>query len=235
MRAPIDARLLGDGPLAAEADALWAKGYQEIGIPLIYRGATLEGDRAGVVQVREFMEEWGKCLLLLGDPGVGKTFASAAAIHQEFYRRIRIIDPNVGFVKTDDPVVLAKRAAYITSRTKLECPGAEFYRFVYLPKLLNQYFDPARRPEALKALTMPFLVLDDLGTEYLKDGGMAESFLDELFYEREANRRTTIITTNLNAQQLTERYSPRIIDRLRGGWGSAFVIDGPSLRHQEAA
>ena len=227
MRRPIDERLLGDGPLADMAAALWAEGYGEIGLPLIYRGATLEGDRAGVVRVLEFMEDWGKCLLLLGDPGVGKTYASAAAIRQEFYLRIRVVETGETFQQAD--------RVYRATSPRLQSPGSLFFRFVYLPKLLNQYFDPARRTEALKALEIPFLVLDDLGTEYLKDGGMAESFLDELFYEREANRRTTIITSNLNAQQLTERYSPRIIDRLRGGWGSAYVIPGPSLRHQEAA
>jgi DNA replication protein DnaC len=232
VRPPIDARLLGEGPLAAQAEALWAKGYWEIGLPLIYRGATLEGDRAGVVRMREFMEEWGKCLLLLGDPGVGKTYASAAAIRHEFYRRTRVIEPGESFQEADKDGYIKN---WIARSTYLLSPSSPFSRFVYLPKLLNQYFDPARRPEALKTLEIPFLVLDDLGTEYLKDGGMAESFMDELFYEREANRRTTIITTNLNDKQLIERYSPRIIDRLRGGWGSAYVIPGPSLRRRAEA
>jgi len=227
MRA-IDERLLGGGPLVQEADSIWGQHYTEIGVPMIYRGAHLEGDRSGVVRMRDFMGTWGKCLLLLGDPGVGKTFAAAAALRHDFYYRLRVIEPGQTFTGPDN-------RKYRSSRLRLEAPAKEFHRFVYLQKLLNQYFDPARRPEALKTLTTPFLVLDDLGVEYLKDGGMAESFLDELFYEREANRLTTIITTNLNAQQLTDRYSPRIIDRLRGGWGSAFVIDGPSLRSQAAA
>ena len=216
---PIDERLVSGGVLAQEAQALWIDKLGEIGIPLIYRGATLEGDRAGVVRVREFMETWGRCLLFLGDPGVGKTYASVAALRADFFYRIRVIEPDGGRSSRTTP--------------KLKGCGEEFYRFVYVPKLINQYFDPTRRPEALKALGIPFLVLDDLGVEYLKDGGMAESFLDELFYEREANRLTTVITSNLNAKQLAERYSPRILDRLRGGWGSAFTIGGPSLRHQE--
>lgn len=229
---PIDKRLVGDGSLVERARELWYAKYQEIGIQSIYHDATLDGDRAGVVRMREFMGTWGKCLLLLGDPGVGKTYSAVAAIRHDFYHRIKVTEPNVKFAAETSEEFLR---TYIANRTKVEGYGGEFYRFVYLQKLLNQYFDPPRRPEAYKALTMPFLVLDDLGTEYLKDGGMAEGFLDELFYEREGNRLTTIITTNLNAKQLAERYSPRILDRLRGGWGSAFTIGGPSLRRPEAA
>ena len=86
MRA-IDERLLGGGPLVQEADSIWGQHYTEIGVPMIYRGAHLEGDRSGVVRMRDFMGTWGKCLLLLGDPGVGKTFAAAAALRHDFYYR----------------------------------------------------------------------------------------------------------------------------------------------------
>ena len=76
------------------------------------------------------------------------------------------------------------------------------------------------------------VVFDDIGVEYVKEGGLVEAFFDEIVWHREGNEQPTIFTTNLTAEQLKERLSDRILDRLRG-WGTVCAVGGPSLRGQE--
>lgn len=56
------------------------------------------------------------------------------------------------------------------------------------------------------------LILDDFGTEPKVYG--TES-LPSILFRRYENRMPTIITTNLNSDQIRERYGERIADRLR--------------------
>ena len=78
-------------------------------------------------------------------------------------------------------------------------------------------------------------VFDDFGAEYLKDGGLVEAFIDEIIWTREGEILATIISTNLTADQLRERLSDRIVDRLRGSWGRVVSVPGESLRVGEHA
>jgi DNA replication protein DnaC len=57
-----------------------------------------------------------------------------------------------------------------------------------------------------------FLVLDDLGTEYRKDGSdWALTELDGLMRHRYYKKLPLIITTNSNLEMLTEKYAQRIV------------------------
>jgi len=104
-------------------------------------------------------------------------------------------------------------------------------RFFYFPSLTGLLLDPARRQDALRAAKQKALVVfDDFGVEYLKDRGLIVTFLDELFWTREAHRFPTIVTTNLTPEQLKARLSDRIVDRLRGDWGRVYLVAGGSLR-----
>lgn len=58
-----------------------------------------------------------------------------------------------------------------------------------------------------------FLVLDDMGAEFMSDVWRAQ--LDALIDVRYSERRGTIITSNLDAAKFRERYGERIADRLR--------------------
>ena len=78
-----------------------------------------------------------------------------------------------------------------------------------------------------------FLVLDDLGIEYLDGKGWLSSALDSIIYQRHGNRRLTVATTNLGARAFTARYGERIADRLRE-CGTFIEIAGCSLRSVEA-
>ena len=70
-----------------------------------------------------------------------------------------------------------------------------------------------------------FMVIDDLGVEYLDKNGNFLQRLDELIDERYSNYRQTIITTNLNVKAFKERYGERVADRIREGFefGGAFM------------
>lgn len=79
-----------------------------------------------------------------------------------------------------------------------------------------------------KLVNTRLLVIDDLGAEDTqKDWIMTE--IESIIAERYNNRRSTIITTNLNRKELTRTYSMRIMDRLRE---AAEVVEfkGKSLR-----
>jgi DNA replication protein DnaC len=82
-----------------------------------------------------------------------------------------------------------------------------------------------------RAKTTEFIVLDDFGVEYAKEGGLVDAFLDEIIWTREANCLPTIITTNLSVEALKARLPERLIDRLRGQWGAVYECPGRSLRH----
>ena len=107
-------------------------------------------------------------------------------------------------------------------------------RFWYFPALCGALLDPSRRHEALAgATTITMLVLDDLGVEYVKEGGLIDTFLDEIIWTREAEYLPTIITTNLTTDALKQRLPSRLVDRLRGDWGRVFECPGESLRSHE--
>jgi hypothetical protein len=106
-------------------------------------------------------------------------------------------------------------------------------RFFYFPELCGRLLDPGRRQNALtRAKTTEFVVFDDFGVEYVKEGGLVDAFLDEIIWTRESMILPTIITTNLDVEALKARLPERLIDRLRGEWGSVFECPGESLRRE---
>lgn len=77
------------------------------------------------------------------------------------------------------------------------------------------------RKEQRAMWTTPYLVLDDLGTEYAAESGYYLSAIYSIICNRYDECRQTIFTSNLSYDQLIERYDdPRIIRRLRdhGQW-----------------
>jgi DNA replication protein DnaC len=75
------------------------------------------------------------------------------------------------------------------------------------------------------------LVIDDLGAEYLDEKGAYMSLLDEVVNERYANKRTTVLTTNLDAAAFKLRYGERIADRIRES-GKFVSVGGASMRRK---
>lgn len=58
------------------------------------------------------------------------------------------------------------------------------------------------------------LIIDDLGTELTNSFVMSQLFL--IINERDSRRKSTIISTNLSFNELSERYSERIFSRIYG-------------------
>lgn len=90
---------------------------------------------------------------------------------------------------------------------------------------LSRYDD-----EAQARWRVGFLVLDDLGVEYLDPKGSFAASLDELvdvFYGD--TWRTLVVTTNNDPATFLSRYGARVLDRIRecGAW---IQVTGPSLR-----
>ena len=76
--------------------------------------------------------------------------------------------------------------------------------------------DEEARADAEKYTACDLLIIDDLGTEM--GGQFVTSALYTLINDRLLSRKSTIISTNLDVESLTKRYSPQIVSRLRGDY-----------------
>lgn len=193
-------------PTPEELDALhrqqraqrWLDEGRAMGIPTRLMDASFTAgrdtevlNRARVYAQEEY--EHGKCLVLMGPTGVGKTYGAISAMRA------------------------------------IKSPS----RFWYFPALCGALLDQDRRAKTLQEVKeTPFVVLDDFGAEYLKVGGLLDAFIDEIIWHRESEEQSMILTTNLLPDQLRERLSDRIVDRLNSQWGALFVVPGESLRER---
>lgn len=180
----------------------WDELGSNLGLPFRLLPADLDIARStlAVKAARQYLDNGdfaaGRCLVLSGPTGVGKSWAAAGVM---------------------------KAAPFPCAR-----------RFRYFPGVCAALLDSERRGDALDlVLRTRLMILDDFGSEYLKAGGMLEASIDEIVWTREAQRRPTVMTTNLTAEQLRERLSDRIVDRLRGEWGRVVECPGESLREPE--
>ena len=95
----------------------------------------------------------------------------------------------------------------------------------------REHFGSAPDDAGFSALIeAPLLLVDDLGTEPMMRNITVE-YLFTLLNEREANKRHTVIATNLTPAQIKERYGERVASRMldRASWG-AIQLKGKDLR-----
>lgn len=85
-------------------------------------------------------------------------------------------------------------------------------------KLEKNRFNPTEESEQAvwEIENAQLLIIDDLGTELM--GNFVTAALYTLLNDRLMSGRPTIISTNLNAQEIEQRYSPQIASRLRGSY-----------------
>ncbi len=85
-------------------------------------------------------------------------------------------------------------------------------------KLEQAKFQPSEenRREAAKFNDCDLLILDDLGTEM--PGQFVTAALYSLLNDRILAGKPMVISTNLNVEELSRRYSPQIASRLHGGF-----------------
>lgn len=201
--ARINTRLIPDPPPPTEQEraaakaAAWTRRATLLGIPPRLQPASLESSAPtpALQRTRQFLATeapQGRCLLLCGPTGVGKSYAAAAAL-----------------------------------RTWPQ-PGGQF---LYWPDLCTRLLHHDSYQDAIATATAAALVVfDDFGAEYLKDGGLLAAHLDSIIWRRHAYFLPTILTTNLTPDQLHQRFSDRILDRLSHEWASIYVITHDSLR-----
>lgn len=89
---------------------------------------------------------------------------------------------------------------------------------------LSRYGD-----ERAKYLDAQFLIVDDVGAEYLDGKGSAAADFDELIDRFYSDKRHLILTTNCDRKVFTERYGARVMDRLAEA-GTWIVVAGASRR-----
>ncbi|MEM7233063.1 MAG: hypothetical protein AAF517_12840 [Planctomycetota bacterium] len=149
-------------------------------------------------------------MILAGPKGAGKSFAAVWLLR-------RLIDHQ------------ARLAANPALRALSPDRTAKFARMqLVIDAMRNK--DLRRTRERLRMQRV--LVIDDLGAEFNDSGGYIASLVDDLVDERWSEDRFTIATTNLDAQQLEERY-PRVFSRLCDSRGvGLIVVDREDLRRQ---
>ena len=87
----------------------------------------------------------------------------------------------------------------------------------------------AKELGAVEINKSPFIIIDDLGTESIKNdyGTKIDAVADAISYAEDSSK-TLLVTTNLTPKALDDRYSDRTLDRLRKC--KVVVIKGKSFR-----
>lgn len=86
-----------------------------------------------------------------------------------------------------------------------------------------------------RARAVDLLVVDDLGKEVVPSGsGYHERFVEALFRARMADRRASVITTNVAPKDLADLYKPSLVEVLRESTLPIAFL-GDSLRAEAAA
>lgn len=98
-----------------------------------------------------------------------------------------------------------------------------------LRKLENEQFGRSDGNTMELLLEADMLIIDDLGTEFKSQ--FNESALYAILNGRINKKKLTIISTNLNAEQLNERYNERIASRILGGF-MPIIFSGSDLRQK---
>ena len=92
--------------------------------------------------------------------------------------------------------------------------------------------DPEAPGDVNRYLTCDLMILDDLGSEMATP--LVQASLYQLVNTRLLNRRKTVISSNLSAEDLTPRYTPQIASRIRGEY-TILPFYGEDIRVQRRA
>ena len=91
---------------------------------------------------------------------------------------------------------------------------------------------PAKELGQIERNEKPFIVIDDLGTESIKnDFGTRVDYVADAISYAEDSSKTLLISTNLTPKQLQSKYDERTLDRLRRC--KVVKFEGESLRAKQ--
>ena len=186
-------------------------------IPKRFTGKTFDGYVAKTAEQKEALRicrkyadvfpeifETGRCLLLLGKPGTGKTHLAVSIANQ-----IISTSSATAVYRTVGAVLQAIRATFDRSGDQSEA------------QILSSLIGPS------------LLVLDEIGASKEKPSDFELSTLFTIINGRYEQQRPTIIVSNLKAEELPGALGDRCVDRLREGGGIAVKFDWESQRGKE--
>ena len=156
---------------------------------------------------RNYAQKFGKYyfdnLYLYGNPGLGKTFLSACIA--------RVVSEN-GFSVVYDTAgnIFSAFEAQKFSRDDEDAREA--------------------KEETNRYLNCDLLIVDDLGTEM--PGQFVTAALYSLLNDRLLANKPMVISTNLNVEEISRRYSPQIASRLHGSFQRLTFV-GEDIRVQK--
>ena len=186
-------------------------------IPLRFQGSTLDNYRVERIEQRQALDlcrnyvatfdkmlDEGRCMVLIGKPGTGKTHLGAAIANELLLKTSR-----TAMYRTVGAVLQAIKATFDRKSERTES-------------------------DILSSLVNPnLLVLDEIGVSKENPSDFELTTLFAIINGRYEQRRPTVVISNLSGQQLPGAMGERCVDRLREGGLIVVPFNWESQRGKE--